>query len=139
MKLNELERIGQEATQGPWELSYHASSGKPSSIISDLDNPEWIPNGGVGGYAVTVREPSDEQAYIDWHGNGEFICQSRNHWQAFINVAKAVKPFTHGELCELLGSNAQCDDSPVFQRNGAILTIGDFRRARVALKKLEEI
>jgi len=50
-------------------------------------------------------------------------------------LLEALKPFAHPDLHELLGGNVQGDDSIVFQRNGAFLTIGDFRRASAAIAK----
>lgn len=45
----------------------------------------------------------------------------------------ALKPFTHEDLCAQLSGNAEGNASPVFGRNKAILTLGDFRKARAAL------
>ena len=54
------------------------------------------------------------------------------------DVAKAAVPFSHDDLCEYLGGNADGEDSIVFQRNFAYLRIRDFRRTRAALAKLQE-
>lgn len=49
-----------------------------------------------------------------------------------IELREAVRPFTHPDLCSTLSGNRMGDDSPVFGRNNATLTLGDFRRARRA-------
>lgn len=49
----------------------------------------------------------------------------------------ALKPFAHKQFHEELSGNTQGDDSIVWERNGARLTIGDFRRAVAALAKAE--
>lgn len=45
-------------------------------------------------------------------------------------LLEALEPFAHADLSELLGGNVEGDDSIVFQKKDAKLTIGDFRRAR---------
>ena len=44
-------------------------------------------------------------------------------------LVEALKPFTHPDLSQILEGNCEGDDSIVFQRNKAILRIGDFRKA----------
>ena len=46
----------------------------------------------------------------------------------------ALKPFAHDDLCALLFGNSTGNESIVFQRNDAVLTIGDFMAARAALE-----
>ena len=48
-------------------------------------------------------------------------------------LSEALEPFSHPDLHLIFGGNVQGDNSPVFQRNKAMLTIGDFRRAADAL------
>jgi len=50
-------------------------------------------------------------------------------------LRKALHPFVHPDLCCELGGNVQGNDSPIYARNKAILTLGDFRAARSALKE----
>lgn len=45
----------------------------------------------------------------------------------------ALLPFAADEFQAALGGQIQGDDSPAWGRNGAILTLGDFRRARAAI------
>ena len=47
-------------------------------------------------------------------------------------------PFAHRDLSALLGGNIQDDASIVYQRNNAILRLGDFRAVRAALVEGEE-
>ena len=47
----------------------------------------------------------------------------------------ALEPFSVEIFSTALSGNVQGDDSPVFGRNGALLTLGDFRRARTATAK----
>lgn len=57
------------ATSGPWEPCKHVSNHKPSGMYA-ANTPS--------GYAVTVREPGyPDQAWIDWHGNEDFIAHAR--------------------------------------------------------------
>lgn len=63
------------------------------------------------------------------------IQQQRDEARAKIRVLeKALQPFSHPDLSQMLSNNVQGEDSIVFQRNDAILTIGDFERAKVALR-----
>lgn len=45
----------------------------------------------------------------------------------------ALRPFAHPDLCKALSANTRGDESPIYGRNGATLTLGDFRRAAAAL------
>ena len=42
----------------------------------------------------------------------------------------ALKPFAHDDLCETFTGNSNGDASVIFQRNHAVLTLGDCRLAR---------
>ena len=44
-----------------------------------------------------------------------------------------LEPFSHEDLCEQLGGNAEGDLSIIFQRNKAVLRLGDFKRVRAYL------
>ena len=46
----------------------------------------------------------------------------------------ALEPFAHPDLCEYLPSNKDGGNSPLFQRNKAVITINDCRQAAAALK-----
>lgn len=52
-------------------------------------------------------------------------------------LEKALEPFADPDLSEVLSGNCKGDDSPVFQRDKAMLLIGHFRKARKALGKGE--
>lgn len=49
-------------------------------------------------------------------------------------LEEALKPFSHPAFRRLLGGNVQGDASPIYGREDAILTIGDFKRAAEALE-----
>jgi len=49
-------------------------------------------------------------------------------------LREALKPFAQDDLCKQLTGNAQGDESPIFGRDKAMLYLGDFRRAKQALK-----
>jgi hypothetical protein len=48
-------------------------------------------------------------------------------------LVDALRPFAHDDLQSELGGNVQGDSSPVYGRNRATLTLGDFRKARAAI------
>lgn len=48
-------------------------------------------------------------------------------------LEEALKPFVHEDLSRLFSGNNLGDDSIVFQRNKAVLKIGDFKKAKKAL------
>jgi len=50
-------------------------------------------------------------------------------------LKEVCKPFSHPDLSRIMGGNAKGDDSIVFQRNDAILRIGDFKAAAEAAKE----
>lgn len=52
-------------------------------------------------------------------------------------MLEALKPFAHEDLCKTLSGNIQGDESIIYQRDTAILKLGDFRKARVAIKSAE--
>lgn len=49
-------------------------------------------------------------------------------------IKQAAQPFMHPDLQKILSGNTLGDDSIVFQRDNAALTIGDFRRLAEVLK-----
>lgn len=53
-------------------------------------------------------------------------------------LVEALEPFDHPDLRKIFSGNAQGDDSPVFGRNKAILTIGDFKRLHQILTAYKE-
>lgn len=53
-------------------------------------------------------------------------------------LVKALKPFAHPDLSLILSNNRQGNNSIVFQRNYAELTIGDFVNAQAVLKAVGE-
>lgn len=65
------------------------------------------------------------------------VIETTCHLRELEAVVEALKPFTHPDLAAVLSHNVQGDDSPVFGRNHALLTIGDFKRAIAALKSLD--
>jgi hypothetical protein len=67
----------------------------------------------------------------NWVDTGCQTCEAKR-------LREALEPFSHKDLCAILGGNVQGDDSPVFWRNKAILKLGDFRRARSILYPASE-
>lgn len=57
--------------------------------------------------------------------------------ETIAKLREALKPFTHDDLCEMLGGNVEGDESPVFNRNHAMLKLKDFRKARAVLSETE--
>lgn len=53
-------------------------------------------------------------------------------------LREALIPFTNADLREILTGNAIGEDSPVFQRNKAMLRIKDFSKAYEALAEDEK-
>jgi len=60
--------------------------------------------------------------------------------KAKLEVAeKALEPFTHEDLSFKFSNNCQGNESIIFQRNNAILTIGDIKRAQEALTDIKAL
>jgi len=78
--------------------------------------------------AIRAEEP--KLLYISENG--------RNSILAANEVVEAAKVFAHDDLCKKLGGNVSGDSSIIFQRDNAIITLGDCRKIRAALNKLEE-
>ncbi len=49
----------------------------------------------------------------------------------------ALAAFANPKFCETLSGNVQGDKSPIYERNGAVLKLGDFNRAAAALAALD--
>jgi hypothetical protein len=56
-------------------------------------------------------------------------------FEAAPDMAEALKPFSQSGFQDAFGGNVEGDDSPIFERQGCRLTLGDFRRAFAALAK----
>jgi hypothetical protein len=52
---------------------------------------------------------------------------------AAARLREALEPFASDDLCRTASGNIEGDASPVYQRDNAVLLLGDFRRARAAL------
>lgn len=90
-------------------------------------------NGHIYSSVITGQESRTATPYGE--ANAEFIVKACNNHEKLI---KALEPFTHPDLAEILGGKCQGDDSPVFVRNKAMLKIGDFKRAIEAIKEAEK-
>lgn len=53
--------------------------------------------------------------------------------QRIRELEAALKPFSHPDLCKTFGGNIEGDESIVFQRAGAVLKLGHFRRVAALL------
>lgn len=51
---------------------------------------------------------------------------------------EALQPFAKDEFCVELGGNVQGGDSPVFERQRAMLKLSDFRRAQNVWRELDQ-
>lgn len=49
-------------------------------------------------------------------------------------LKEALKPFAHPDLSKAFANNTQGDDSIIFQRDNAFITLGDCRRAAALLE-----
>lgn len=49
-------------------------------------------------------------------------------------LREALRPFAHDAFQDALSGQIQGDDSPMWGRQGQVLTLGDFRRARAAIR-----
>ena len=52
-------------------------------------------------------------------------------------LMNALRPFSHEEFCKVFAGNYDGDLSPVYGRNNVTLYLGDFRRARKLLARLD--
>lgn len=88
----------------------------PNSIIGDA-GCYIIVNGSVGTFCDCQLLPSDiVRLYLE-------------------SGREALAPFAHPDLCESLGGNIQGEKSIIFQRNHAIITLEDTRRAAAWVDK----
>lgn len=61
-------------------------------------------------------------------------------WEALkVEMIEVLKPFSHRDLSKVCTGNVQGDNSPVFQRDKAMLRLGDFQRVRNLLYRLGEL
>ena len=58
---------------------------------------------------------------------------------ALVAVAEAAAPFNASPFSMEMGGNVQGGASPIYARNGATLTLGDFRKIQSALAALAAI
>lgn len=81
MTLDEIRKLIEAATAGPWEMTFNATNHKPSGLTAPVDD----------GYAMYVREPRTEQAYMVFAGDRdfEFIAASRTLMPKLLKVAEA--------------------------------------------------
>jgi len=63
----------------------------------------------------------------------EQSCEKNPYLARIKELREALKPFSRDGLCRELTGNFEGDASPVFQRCDALLTLGDFRRAKKVL------
>ena len=55
-----------------------------------------------------------------------------------VKLQNALRPFTHPDLHKIFGGNCEGSKSVVFQRNNAVLRIGDFKRAFKTVKIVQD-
>ena len=49
----------------------------------------------------------------------------------------ALRPFAHEDFSRVIGGNGHGDDSIIFQRRDAVITLGDCRKAHALLNPVE--
>lgn len=93
--------------------------------------------------------PWEVDIYGDVQANGDDVARLAGDYSEEVNASNArliaaapdmyaaLKPFAQKQFHEVLAGNTQGDDSILWERNGASLTIGDFRCAAAALAKAE--
>jgi len=91
---------------------------------------------------------SDIEAHTFWNMDLCFTCRDeilkfiddKHSLQAKLDKAvEALEPFTHEDLSFKFSNNCQGNESIIFQRNNAILTIGDIKRAQEALTDIKAL
>jgi hypothetical protein len=81
----------------------------------------------------------DNEHYGIQQAAENLICEFLSYDAALRDEAvRVLTPFAHDDLCCALGGNVEGDDSIIFQRVEAALTLGDCRRARAFLAKHKE-
>lgn len=81
------------------------------------------------------RPPLSYEAGYDFAYEKEIIALKEENER----LREALEIFAHPDLGEKLGGNALGDDSIIFQRNRAKITLGDCRRAARAIKNATEV
>lgn len=82
---------------------------------------------------VMLTLQRDRQLALDvMRGGGRFNA-------VFDDLINSLEPFTHPDLAMEMGGNVEGDNSIVYQRNGAYLKLGDFRRAARALEAVRRL
>jgi len=99
-------------------------------------------------YSIRELESDDECWYREWFDVSNWD-SCTEHGYVFPrhsaclhceleDLREALKPFAHPDLCQIHPSNADGDLSPIFQRNKAVITLKDCRRAREVLEGRDE-
>jgi hypothetical protein len=83
------------------------------------------------GFTISQKAP----AYAD---RGELLNIVAGLEAQVERLQTALRPFVHDDLCRIFGGNAEGLKSPIFQRNAAVITIGDCIYARDTLMVIEE-
>jgi hypothetical protein len=99
-----------------------------NAFIETNTNPAW---GSILGYVRTrdalnialARMNAAEARAAQLEAERDALRRQLEQAQA------ALLPFTHIDLIKKLAGNEQGEESIVYQRNDAVLTLGDFRRA----------
>lgn len=101
-----------------------------SAMISAIDDSLAQP-------AQRAQKAVDVQAVMRdaavWMPSAVESQRVREAGAAISKLIDALIPFSHPDLCKVLPGNTLGGQSPVFGRDKALLTIGDFQRAAAAL------
>ena len=94
INLKKLQEVGDKATEGPWHDDHDLYD---SGAIYGRD-----------GCVVSAHHDGNYISDIDWHGNKEFVMESRNHWDEIMEALEEAKEIIKGD--EFQGRN---DDETV--------------------------
>lgn len=87
---------------------------------------------------LTELNEKGSKEYTELRHNYATVCAAlktaQEDKERVLELETALKPFAHPDLSEKLTGNIQGDDSPVFGRNRALLTLGHFRAAHDVIK-----
>jgi hypothetical protein len=105
-----LETLAERWRKWSWKVMLHVTSGKPSALWIDCDSIDYP----SGFYAVTVREPGDEQAYIDFkEGVGvdaESVCLALTEFPKLVAEVSSLESQLKQAQKELVNSKLQTKD-----------------------------
>ena len=135
--MNPEEAIIRQMEEKINKLSEEAHKAMGRRVVRRVE--EWAAYGAAVAKRVTELETSNglmasrlAELNEAWQIRNEEACRLEEENE---RLRAALAPFTHNALSEMMGGNCDGDNSIVFQRNKAKLTIGDFKAAQEALQE----